>query len=537
MKTSPTPAPAMTYFPILRRHSRKMLATFALVMGLVMGYCAVSPVLYTSEAKIFVRLGRETVALDPTATTGQIVNVLDTRENEINSIYELLKSRSLIEQLVDAFGTDAILGKSTGAATEFHPHEPAARAVESRVPTSIWTRLNPLTTYSVRDKAIRKLSQRLHVDTVRKSNIINVSCDATEPALAQQLVARAIELAQTTHMRVNRTVGSFDFFDAQWQQQAQRLAELEDRWRDLKNRTGIAAVEEQRAILQRRIATLEDKRLGISAGLDAARAAATARGQMLADLPIAQVTSQTIGQAHTAASRMREQLYALELKEQDMLSRFQKDSVIMQEMRDQIAAARAMWANEAEPVQTTTSLNLAHQQVQVVLMEGSARAVELEAESSAVERQLADARTAMSTFNDAELALVRLEREIKLETASFSKYAENRELARIDQALQEHSITNLNVLQAPSYSITPTKPQVLVNLVFGFVLASIASGGIAGLSELRSRPLPSAAYPLGRSPWDADDSEMPVRVTNGEPHHGNGNGDTWNGPSNQVLPR
>ncbi len=402
--------------------------------------------------------------MDPTATTGQTVNFQETRENEINSIYELLKSRSLAEQLVDAFGTQAILGKSAGDAEADPPDDAAGPAVESPAPISIWKQLNPLTTYSVRDKAIRKLSQWLRVDAVRKSNIINVSCDATDPALAQRLVTKAIELAKTTHMRVNRTVGSFAFFDNQSAQQARRLAELEDRWRDLKNQTGIAAVDEQRAILQRRIATIEDERLKISATLAATRAEAIARGQTLANLPAAHVTSEMTGQPQTAASRMRELLYSLELKEKELSSRFQEDTFFVQQVRQQVAAARAVLAEEVEPVQTTKSLNQAHQQTHVALLEGSARTASLEAESSALEQQLAEARIAMTAFNGAEIELMRVERQIELEKASFSKFVQNRELARIDQELQEHSISNLNILQAPSYSITPTKPRVIVNL-------------------------------------------------------------------------
>ena len=175
-----------TFFPIVRRHVLKIIVTFCVVMGLAVFYTAISPVLYTSEAKLFVRLGRETVALDPTATTNQTVNLQETRENELNSIYELLKSRAMIEQLVDTFGIDAILDKSAGT-----PSANSEQAVlETPGTVSIWTQLNPLTTYSRRDKAIRKLSQRLQVDAVRKSNIINISCDATDPCLPRSWSTR-----------------------------------------------------------------------------------------------------------------------------------------------------------------------------------------------------------------------------------------------------------------------------------------------------------------------------------------------------------
>ena len=50
------------------------------------------PRTYHSGAMLFVKLGRETVSLDPTATTGSTISVLDTRDNEINSIRDMLYS-------------------------------------------------------------------------------------------------------------------------------------------------------------------------------------------------------------------------------------------------------------------------------------------------------------------------------------------------------------------------------------------------------------------------------------------------------------
>ena len=76
-----------------------------------------SPRAYRSQAKLFVRLGRENATLDPTATVGQapVVAVQQSRENEINTAVEILKSRVLTEKVVDAVGPAAILGESVPA--------------------------------------------------------------------------------------------------------------------------------------------------------------------------------------------------------------------------------------------------------------------------------------------------------------------------------------------------------------------------------------------------------------------------------------
>ena len=146
------------------------------------------------------------------------------------------------------------------------------------------------------------------------------------------------------------------------------------------------------------------------------------------------------------------------------------------------------------------------------------------AQLAIVETQLNNARKAIAAFNDAELELVQLERELQLEKSGFNKNAENRELARIDKAMQDHSISNLNVLQPPSYSITPTKPRVIVNMAMGFVLALISCGGVVGLAEIRKGREGLADDPLAQTSWDADTALPPILVGDDPPKITNGHG-------------
>ena len=95
----------------LYRHKCKAVCFFLAVMGTVTLITIFAPKIYRSEGKLFVRLGRENVALDPTATLGEkpIITVPLTRENEINSVVEILRGRVVIEKVVDAIGPEAIL--------------------------------------------------------------------------------------------------------------------------------------------------------------------------------------------------------------------------------------------------------------------------------------------------------------------------------------------------------------------------------------------------------------------------------------------
>ena len=99
---------------------RKWAAMFAFVVTilLVLVGIALTPRSYRSQARLFVRLGRETVTLDPTATTGQTVAVQSSREIEVRSVRDMLASRILLEKVVDQFGPEYILDPPTSSETE-----------------------------------------------------------------------------------------------------------------------------------------------------------------------------------------------------------------------------------------------------------------------------------------------------------------------------------------------------------------------------------------------------------------------------------
>ena len=89
--------------PLLLRHKWKALGLFVTILGAAVAVTALSPRAYRSEAKLFVRLGRENSTVDPTATLGRdpIVAVPITRDSEIDSVVEILSSRVLLDKVID----------------------------------------------------------------------------------------------------------------------------------------------------------------------------------------------------------------------------------------------------------------------------------------------------------------------------------------------------------------------------------------------------------------------------------------------------
>jgi uncharacterized protein involved in exopolysaccharide biosynthesis len=453
----------------MRRQRWPMFWAFVVVVALTIAYLVVAPKGYTSEARLFVRLGRESVTLDPTATTGKVIDLQESREVEINSVFELIKSRAVMEQVVDTLGTDMILRRDPDAS--------------SSALGDLVSQFNIFAPYDLRDEAIRVLNKNVKAEVVKKSNIIKISCDAHSPELARDIVATLVSRARETHGRVNRTAGSHEFFITQTAQMGEKLRGLEEELRDLKTSSGISSLDNQRTGHLRMIQDLQDRLLVAQSALASADAEAEMRRTTLRGLPEAIIVGQSVGLPNTAEARLRESLYTLQVKEKELLSKYTDKFPEVIHMRAQIAEVQSLLEESPEAPQVTHGVNEAHQEVKLAMFKQTASAAALKAEATSLTAHLATARDELKQINEHELQMVRLQRQIDLETANYMKYAENLEQARIDQELANERISNLNLSQEPSYSITPTRPVPSRTLAMGLLAAVAASIGVGLLRD------------------------------------------------------
>jgi uncharacterized protein involved in exopolysaccharide biosynthesis len=158
----------------------------------------------------------------------------------------------------------------------------------------------------------------------------------------------------------------------------------------------------------------------------------------------------------------------------------------LQAVREQIKQSRDILGDEAPKTQTTKSLNKVRQEAELALSARQAELVALQAKNTALTQQLADGRAELKAINQCEIQIAQLQRAIDLTAANHGKYAASLESARIDSELQSARVSSLNLMQRPSYSITPVSPKPIQTLAGGLALACCMSGGVVFLAE-RSR--------------------------------------------------
>ena len=473
-------------YRIALRHKWRMLTTFGVIMVLVVTALAVMPRTYSSNARLFVRLGRESIGLDPTATIHSTVNVEGSRETEINSELELLRSRVLLQDVVERLGPDVILGKKplssvsrTGRQDEEDEPGALTQALDSVIGTcSTWMNGK----VSAKERAITALEKSIKVATPRRTNVLLIKANAKSPELAQRILQAYLDSYHIRHATANRVSGSYEFFVTQSNMMRDELEAATKALRDAKNKEKLVSIEGQRTIVQEELNSIEAAKLTNQRALAACEARIASLKKALQKLP--EVLDEEATSPSQMANSMRTELYRLQILENEASSRLTPEHPTVIALRQQLAEAQKIYDQQpAETDSVTHRVNLVQQNAHTELVTAEALAASYLAEAKSLDEQYKEVQARVQRLNDNEQHIAELTRRAELLEANYRTYDHNREQARIDQALENGRISNVNVIQPPTLVEKPSSPHVRMVLAMGFVLACAGAVFAAVASE------------------------------------------------------
>jgi uncharacterized protein involved in exopolysaccharide biosynthesis/Mrp family chromosome partitioning ATPase len=470
---------------VLFRHKWKTLFFFTSVMGLVVLATILSPAIYRSDAKLLLKVGRESVTLDPTASTGPVMHISQSRLSEINSEIEILKGRDLIEQVVDSIGCDQLLMKSEADGSTSSARQ-WLQPVKSilRWPKDVLKELGMVERLSEREQVLLKVYKNIYVGSDKDSNIIKVAYTAKSPQMAQQVVSKLIQLSLEKHIAAYRTPGSYEFFVEQTEHLKNKLKASEEKLKTLKNKIGVTSIEQQQTILLDRIRLLEVEKGTTESALASSVAKVQSLEEAIAQTPKTDVLEETTGYPSSGADAMREELFRLQIEEQKLLKSFSEDSRSVESIRKEIARAEELLKKEQDRTQVTKGLSRSYEELNLALATEKANRVALQEKLISLSQQLGAARQQLAPLNEAEMEIAALMRDISTQEANLQKYSENLEQARIDDAMENQRISNISIVQGATLPIQSIRPRKLLNLGLGLFLGGFGAILLAIVSEL-----------------------------------------------------
>lgn len=440
-------------FRILFRHRYRSLAVFVLILLISLAALTVLPHEYESEAQLLVKVGVESLSVDPTTTKPGSVSLQVAREEEIQSALDLFRSREIAQEVVHKLGADVVLGRST------HSTQPAQPSgLRAQIKQFIGSPY-----VADQQKAVSHVLKAVTVVAQPKSNVIRVTARANTPAGARRLAAAFVEVAVKTHANAHQTKNSTEFLERKTQETHDRLKAATQQLRDVKTRVGVVSIEGQKRQVEEQISSLQRLLVTAQTDLHTYQQRVRSLRRIVPDLPD-NVDPNTSSMSTEALNEMRNKLFALRITANGLATKYTAQHPAVVAVREQLR-------------QSAEKLDV--EELRFAL----ANVATLRAKISALEDKLLSRQQQLKTVNANEVEITRLQNEVGLLQESYVSYRSNLKTARIIEDRRKQQISNINVFQPATEIDEPSSPNRHLIVALGLAAALFGSLSLAAVSE------------------------------------------------------
>jgi uncharacterized protein involved in exopolysaccharide biosynthesis len=433
---------------VLFRQGKLFVGVSSLVFLLAVFY-AFAGESYRAHLRILVRRGRS----DPPATAQPNAppdfSRVEVSEEELNSEVELLKDDVLrrVVTTTDLAAHDWLRW--------LRPHEDQAAQVE---------------------RAAKKLSNRLNVEAVKKSNVIAVSYDSPDPDLAAHVLQALASTYLEKHMEVHRPGGQLHFFNEQSAESRRQLEDAEKKLVDFTASHSVVMAAQQRDLVLGRINDAEASYGQIQLEMSAVEHRIQELKVQLSIVPERTITQERAADNPELLRALKASLLDLQLKKIQLLTKFEPNHPLVQEVDQQIEAAKAAITGEkSNPIRDeTTDQNANYEWAKAELQKAEVEKKGLQGREATATQQLAQYRALAGQLGEDAIVQDDLTSSEKAAQDNYLLYVKKREEARMGDALDEGGIVNVAIAEQPVVPALPKWPPAIV-VVVGFI-GAVASG-------------------------------------------------------------
>lgn len=435
---------------VLFRRRRVLVISFAFVFLAALLYALFLPS-YQSQMKILVRRGRLDPPMAAQPTAASEYSRYDVTEEELNSEVELLKDNDILRRVV------------------------LANRLEEQE-RRWWRQSNEVQIV----RAVRRLASFLEVNPVRKTRLISVRYQSSDPGKAAKVLRSLADFYTEKHLEVHRPSGESAFFEQQTGKYQVELEQAENRLLGMIDVAGIVAAAQERDMALQKLSDIDARSREIPLAIRETERRMLELEAQLAVLPERTTTEIRTADNPLLLEKLKSQLLTLNLKRTELLTKFQPNYRIVQEVDQQIADTKAAIATEiVSPIrEETTAKNTNYEWAKSELEKSRVELSGLRAREQAAHSLLSVYRGRVHELGRSSIEQQRLLRNIKAAEESYLLYRRKREEARIGDALDERGIINVAMIEEPRTPALPQKSSLSIAFL-GFVAAIVLSTGCA----------------------------------------------------------
>jgi uncharacterized protein involved in exopolysaccharide biosynthesis len=324
----------------------------------------------------------------------------------------------------------------------------------------------------------RKLANILKVEPLRKSNLISVDYECSDPGLAARVLNSLAGFYLDKHQKVHRPSGEFAFFNKETKLLREDLGAAENQLMDFTRDQGVVSPQLERDLSLQKASELEGSLAQTRAAIAETEQRIRTLEQQQASVPPRTTTQLRTSDNPALLQQMKSTLLSLELKRTELLSKFEPTYRPVQELDKQISDTRtAISAEKDAPVHDeTTDQNPVYEWVKTELAKDQTELNGLKARAAAEETALGKYRQVAQALQQATIVQQDLLRTVKEEEENYLLLSHKAEEASINDALDRGGILNIAIAEPATVPVLP-RHSFLYYAFLGLVLAGFASTG------------------------------------------------------------
>jgi uncharacterized protein involved in exopolysaccharide biosynthesis len=450
----------------LFRHPKLVLLTFlGLLLATLVGVILL-PSDYEAKMKILVNRDRVDQAVSP-GRDAVVSNPGGVTEEELNSEVELLKSRDLLEKVVVTCNLQEL------------PSGP------------FWNRLLPAAARGEKSdgqdsekkisQAVAALENKLQIETLKKTDLIQVTFDSPDPQLAARVLRELGNLYLEKTVAVHRPPGAFEFFQAESQHYDEQLQSAQAQLAKFDRDKGVTDPQLEKQISLQKLSEFEATFNATEVAIKEMEKRTRVVEDQLASTPAQTVSQVRASENQYLMQQLKTTLLDLELKRTTLLEKFKPDYRPVQEVQKQIEQTidTITKAQNSPDREETTDRNPSYEWLQSELTKSNAELATLHARAAETQSVIQQYRQRLGVIDVDGAQQENLLREVKEAEGNDLLYKQKREEARIGDALDRQRIMNVAIAEAATVPALPAHPHRAVTLLLGILLACLVSPGVA----------------------------------------------------------
>ena len=455
----------------IQRHRIKALLAWCVVMACVVVLFLIWPRQYSSEGRLYVKMDRNNQSVMP-STSGAQVAIQDTRETELRSVIEIIRSHAVLDVVVDDVGAEKILENPLmDSLPSLSFLKPDFGGSKSGMSKEEYKRLRR------RELASKYLSENLDVYNEKKSLVLVVTMRANSPQLAKQIVERIFENTRKIHVGVHNVSTSVDFFDEQFLSQEEELKTSVAELATFRNELGVMSVSAARDSLQNIISSLDEGLVNADVNMAETVDKMKKLKELLATTP-QMIASPRKGVERLSYEDSNTELYKLKQERERMKLAYTNKNSRLQRVNQQIAALeKEVNGMASERVESISEPNPVYQAIETSYLETRAKMAGDRARLAGLKTEKSQANQRLKLLNDAEVQANEKLRKVAIAEEYLAIYTRPRGESKAMGALDASRFSDVKISQDPTLTLKHVNPKASLVLPMGFVCGLLAALG------------------------------------------------------------